>query len=152
MERHQAAERPTVEQWVEPGGVRQSVVQNGDKVVPRVVVHVSVIALEVEAVLRKRAAILGHVIKTMSPGIGELAGEAMPLAHLQDSLQRVVVRVAVGFDLVDDAEVRESGEKTPSGLLCPGGRISSPSRLVDVRSSQQTMRGAAHIAHLQQES
>src|SRR5580704_18247678 len=140
MERHQAAECPPVQKRLEPGGVWQVVVHHGRKVVPRVVVHVSVIGPEVKAVLGKRAAILGHVIKTMSPGIGELTGESMPLANLQDSLQRVVVGVAVGFDLVDDAEVRELGEKWPSRLLCRSGRVYSRGRLVYVRCGHQAVR------------
>ena len=52
----------------------------------------------------------------MRPRVGELCTEPVPLADLRDRLQRVVIRVSVAIDLVDDAKVRELCEKRPRGL------------------------------------
>src|SRR6267378_1308449 len=72
----------------------------------------------------------------------------MPITHLQDRLQRVVV--GVGLDLVDHTEVGKLCEEWTSGLLCPVVCIYPQGWLIDIRRSQQAMRSAAHITDLQE--
>jgi hypothetical protein len=75
----------------------------------------------------------------------------MPLANFEDRLQGVVVGVAIGFDLIDYAEIGELGKVRTVGLLLglgDRGAQSGKSGLVDIRGGHQAMGGAAYVANL----
>ena len=132
-------------------GVGQQITQRRGEGVSRVEVHAAVVALQEEAVLRKRAAILGHVVEAVRVGVANLAGEAMPVADFEDGLEGVVVGVPVGLDLVDDAEIGKLSE-VRTGCLCGGVvGVNARRRLVDVGRGHQAMSGAADVADLPQQ-
>ena len=117
VKRQEAAELPTAKQRLQLGSVRQVIIEQRSEVVARVEVAISVVPLNVKAILRNSAAIGGHVIESMRPGVGELRSEAVPLANFENGLEGVVVGVSITLDLVDDAEVRELREIRAAGLL-----------------------------------
>ena len=79
-------------------------------------IAVPIVGQQVKVVLWKRAAIGCHIVQSMRPCVGELRRETVPLANLQNGLQRVVIGVPVAFDFVDVAEVRELAEVGAAGL------------------------------------
>src|SRR5713226_8392442 len=92
-------------------------------------VAVPVVALQVEAVLRELAASLRHVVQQMRPGINELSRQPAPLAHFQDRLERIVVRVPGSLEFVNQAKVGELRRERQSSSAA---RCAAQSRLINV--------------------
>ena len=123
-----------------------------------VIVCVAPVPLQIERVLRDGVEDAG-VVQIVAPGVGELAGEAVPCIGLQRNLQRVVTGRGGGVDLVDDAEVGELGEVGPRGLLVAecvsihrygrGVLVASQGILVDVLQDEVVAAGRADITDVQ---
>ena len=72
-----------------------------DEVIPRVKITVPVIQPQTVAVEGNDAAVLGHIIQGMRPGIGELPRQTVPRPQFENGLQGIVVGVAVAVELQD---------------------------------------------------
>src|SRR5258707_3175613 len=67
VERQQAAHRPSVCQQFPTRSIRQFIVEQGRKIMACVEIAVSIVALNVKAVLRRGSAVGGPIVKTLGP-------------------------------------------------------------------------------------
>jgi len=74
-------------------------------------IAVSIVALNVKAVLRSGFRDRRFISSNAWAQVYvKLSGEPVPLARLQECLERVIVGVSVALNLIDDPEIRKLGE------------------------------------------
>ncbi len=95
----------------EPGYARSrwnGVVECSNEGMAGVVVRAAVVKVRIERVGDIGVTVLRDDVQRVRPGVGELAGKAVPCSGLEGGLQRAVVGVADAGDFVDGTVVREA--------------------------------------------
>ncbi len=106
--------------------VRQLITGSPDEPMPDVEIRIRALLIGPEAVVRLRCVgdvilAVRCVVDRVRPRVVDRRRKPMMISHLQARLQRVIIRVRAGFDLID-VEERTSGRRERTVVERPRGR------------------------------